>query len=287
MPLERVNQSGILGELSWLDAVQTRKSVVGQRVCCRCLVPEPSALLPGLMYPPLRVRGGISDMKFLVIDDHVLIRESLRGVLCELEPEAAVLEAANAHEAMGLVSEHPDFGLVLLDLGLPDRDGFEVLAEIRERHPTIPVVVLSGHHDRGNVVRALDLGALGFIPKTAQRRVLLSAVSLVLSGGIYIPPEILGRQERPAEPGTGQTTARKPAVSPRDLGLTDRQVEVLALMMQGKSNKAIGRTLDLAEPTVRNHVTAILKALNVTNRTEAVMAVVELGWNLRPTTTPS
>lgn len=223
-------------------------------------------------------------MDFLVIDDHVLIRESLRGVLSELEPEAAVVEATNAHEAMRLVAEHLDLGLVLLDLGLPDRDGFEVLAELRERHPTIPVVVLSGHHDRANVVRALDLGALGFIPKTAQRRVLLSAIGLVLSGGIYIPPEILGRQEKPPEPGTGQAAAKKPATSPGDLGLTDRQVEVLALMMQGKSNKAIGRVLDLAEPTVRNHVTAVLKALNVSNRTEAVMAVVELGWNLRPMT---
>jgi DNA-binding NarL/FixJ family response regulator len=133
------------------------------------------------------------------------------------------------------------------------------------------------------MVRALDLGALGFIPKTAVRQVLASAISLVLSGGIYIPPEILGREEpvAPGERGTALRTIRKPVTSPRDLRLTDRQVEVLALMMQGKSNKAIGRVLDLAEPTVRNHVTAVLKALNVTNRTEAVVAVVELGWDLR------
>src|SRR4249920_2118718 len=135
-------------------------------------------------------------MKFLVIDDHALIRESLRGVLSELELGAVILEATSADAAMRLVGEHADLGLVLLDLALPGRDGFEVLGEIRERHPTIPVVVLSGYHDRANVVRALDLGALGFIPKTAQRRVLLSAISLVLSGGIYIPPEILGRHEK-------------------------------------------------------------------------------------------
>lgn len=224
-------------------------------------------------------------MKFLVIDDHVLIRESLRGVLGELKPNAAIIEATDARETMVLVAEHLDLGLVLLDLNLPDRDGFQVLAELRERHPTIPVVVLSGHHERANVVRALDLGALGFIPKTAQRQVLVSAISLVLSGGIYIPPEILVRHEpsAQAQPGPTRGGADKSATSPRDLGLTDRQVEVLALMMQGKSNKAIGRALDLAEPTVRNHVTAVLKALNVTNRTEAVIAVVELGWELRPT----
>jgi DNA-binding NarL/FixJ family response regulator len=226
-------------------------------------------------------------MKILVVDDHVLIRESLRGVLVELRPEATIVEATDARETMRLVAEHPDdLALVLLDLNLPDRDGFLVLTELRHRHPTIPIVVLSGHHERANVVRALDLGALGFIPKTAQRQVLVSAISLVLSGGIYIPPEILGRQPLSASvlPGVARGAAGKPATSPRDLGLTDRQVEVLALMMQGKSNKAIGRALDLAEPTVRNHVTAVLKALNVTNRTEAVIAAAELGWDLRRTT---
>ena len=224
-------------------------------------------------------------MKMLVVDDHVLIRESLRGVLTELSPEAIIVEGTGAQETMQLVAEHQDLTLILLDLNLPDGDGFEVLTELRERHPTIPIVVLSGYHDRANVVRALELGALGFIPKTAQRPVLVSAISLVLSGGIYIPPEILAGQmpAARAQPGTVHGTAGKAKISPRDLGLTDRQIDVLALMMQGKSNKAIGRMLDLAEPTVRNHVTAVLKALNVTNRTEAVIAATALGWNLQRT----
>src|SRR5262245_23914025 len=221
----------------------------------------------------------------LVVDDHVLIRESLRGVLKELSPEVTIVEGTGARETMRLVVEHPDLALILLDLNLPDGDGFEVLAELRERHPTIPIVVLSGHHDRANVVRALELGALGFIPKTAQRPVLVSAISLVLSGGIYIPPEILDRSMpgARAQPVPVRVEAAKPKTSPRDLGLTDRQIDVLALMMQGKSNKAIGRMLDLAEPTVRNHVTAVLKALNVTNRTEAVIAAAALGWALQRT----
>jgi DNA-binding NarL/FixJ family response regulator len=188
------------------------------------------------------------------------------------------VEATDARETMRLVADHRDFELILLDLNLPDRDGFDVLAELRERRPTIPIVVLSGHHERDNVVRALDLGASGFIPKTAQRAVLLSAISLILSGGVYIPPEILARQPPAVSPQLD-----KPPLSVRALGLTDRQIDVLALMMKGKSNKAIGRTLDLAEPTVRNHVTAVLKALNVTNRTEAVIAVAALGWDLHRT----
>jgi DNA-binding NarL/FixJ family response regulator len=202
-------------------------------------------------------------MKILVVDDHVLIREALRGLFKELRPEATVLEAPDAARTMELLAEQPDIALVLLDLSLPDRDGLALLAEVRGRHPAIPVVVLSGFADRANVVRALDHGALGFIPKSAGREVMISALSLVFSGGVYIPPEIL---------------PVRPKASPADLGLTERQVDVLALMMQGKSNKAICRRLDLAEPTVKNHVTAILKVLGVSNRTEAVLAVSARGW---------
>jgi len=225
-------------------------------------------------------------MKILVVDDHVLIREALRGVLKELKQDAVVLEAADCRQAMASVQSQTDLGLILLDLNLPDRDGFSVLGELRERYPAISVVVLSAQQDRGSVIRALDLGALGFIPKSGQRDVMLSALRLIFSGGIYIPPEILTRDEpslaRPslAQPKLTRAAAIMTPVKPADLGLTGRQLDVLALMMQGKSNKAICRALDLAEPTVKNHVTAILKALKVTNRTEAVVAVRELGWEL-------
>ena len=218
----------------------------------------------------------ISSMKILVVDDHALIREALRNVLKDLQCDAAVLEASDARQTMRLVEEHIDVELILLDLTLPDRDGFSLLAELRECHPAVSLVVLSANSDRGNVVKALDLGALGFIPKSAPREVMLSALRLVMAGGIYIPPEILAQ---PLSPPTPQPSTAKPS-SPAELGLTARQVDVLALMMQGMSNKAICRALDLAEPTVKNHVTAILKALKVTNRTEAVIAVSEFGWAL-------
>jgi DNA-binding NarL/FixJ family response regulator len=220
-------------------------------------------------------------MRILVVDDHVLIREALRSVLKQLRETATVLEASDSREATRLVAEHADIGLILLDLGLPDRDGFSLLAELRERHPAISVVVLSAQQDRGSVVKALDLGALGFIPKSAQRDVMLTALQLVFAGGIYIPPEILAREEptAPDPQRLGRARAPLPA-SPRDLGLTERQIEVLALMTQGKSNKAICRVLQLAEPTVKNHITAIFRALKVTNRTEAVIAVIESGWKL-------
>jgi DNA-binding NarL/FixJ family response regulator len=218
-------------------------------------------------------------MKILVVDDHVLIRDALRGVLKELKGDAEVLEASDCRQALALIADNADdLGLILLDLNLPDRDGFSALAEVREHYPAVSVVVLSGQHDRSSVIRALDLGALGFIPKSGQREVMLSALQLVFAGGVYIPPEILTRDSPATQPAAKPPAAERPPASPSDLGLTGRQLDVLALMMQGKSNKAICRVLDLAEPTVKNHVTAILKALRVTNRTEAVIAVRELGW---------
>jgi DNA-binding NarL/FixJ family response regulator len=222
-------------------------------------------------------------MKVLVVDDHPLIREALRGVFHELQGDAGVIEASDSQQAMQLVAEHQDLQLILLDLNLPDRDGFSVLSELRERHPEIAVVVLSGVQDRNSVAKALDLGAVGFIPKTGQREVMVSALQLVFAGGIYIPPEILDRGQIP--PPLSPTATRlglQSAARPTDVGLTERQTDVLALMMQGKSNKAICRVLDLAEPTVKNHVTAIFKALKVINRTEAVIAARELGWELTP-----
>jgi DNA-binding NarL/FixJ family response regulator len=224
-------------------------------------------------------------MKVLLVDDHPLIREALRGVFKQLNEGAVVLEAADGRQAMQLIAEHADLELVLLDLNLPDRDGFSMLSEVRERYPAIAVVVLSGVQDRNTVAKALDLGALGFIPKTGQREVMMSALQLVFAGGIYIPPEILAREETQPASQIDAAPGARAQTSPAALGLTDRQVDVLALMMQGKSNKAICRVLNLAEPTVKNHVTAILKALKVTNRTEAVIAAREMGWNFPPAAT--
>src|SRR5262245_5684386 len=233
--------------------------------------------IPTLDAGPRRSEHGQTErqcpMKIVLVDGHFLIREALGGFLKQLKSNAAILEAVNAHQAMQLVSEHNDIQLVVLELNLPDRDGFSMLAELRERHPDISAVVLSAHEDRDSVAKALDLGALGFIPKSGLREVLLSALSLVLAGSVYIPPQILVREQRPpGSPSPACIASSTKPVLPADLGLTDRQNDVLAFMMKGKSNKAICRELDLALPTVKNHVTAILKALKVTNRTEAVIA---------------
>jgi DNA-binding NarL/FixJ family response regulator len=217
-------------------------------------------------------------MKILVVDDHPLILEALKQVLRDLDPDIEVLEARDARQAIGQASEHPELALVLLDLTLPGKHGFELLAELRRDSPELPVVVLSATEDRDTVMRAINDGAMGFIPKTSKTEVLIAALRLVFSGGVYLPPSAFSMHEGAA---TGDARLPMPATrSPRDAGLTERQAQVLALLVQGKSNKLICRALDLAEGTVKIHVTAILRALNVSNRTEAVVAVSRLGLML-------
>jgi DNA-binding NarL/FixJ family response regulator len=215
-------------------------------------------------------------MKVLIVDDHALIREALRAVLKQLKREAVIFEASNSRQAMHIVEEHPDISLILLDINLPDRDGFSVLRELRDRYATIAIIILSSSDDQDTVKRAFKLGALGFIPKTTEREVMLNAIKLVFSGGIYIPSEILEETTSP------RLTNKLATRDPKGLGLTDRQIEVLALLMKGKSNKIIAKTLNMAVPTVKNHITVVLKALNVTSRTEAVIKVGKMGWELSP-----
>jgi DNA-binding NarL/FixJ family response regulator len=228
-------------------------------------------------------------MKFLIVDDHALIREALGGVLRGLRSDAQIVDARDARTALQTLQSEPDTDLVLLDLHLPDQDGLKVLATVAERHPAVAVVILSGDTDQAVIHQALALGAQGFIPKAETREVLSSALALVLAGGVYIPPAALRGLRAASAPATATATvdpapeaATGSGVSPgqpmlNTLGLTERQLEVLALLMQGKNNKLICRALDLAEPTVKTHVSAILKALGVSSRTEAVLAVTRLG----------
>lgn len=223
-------------------------------------------------------------MKFLVVDDHALIRGALCDVLCDLRSGSTVLEAGDSCQALAALRAHSEVDLVLLDRHLPDRDGLDVLDEVRRAYPTMPVVILSGDRDPATIRQALRRGALGFVPKSETRDVLSSALALVLAGGIYVPPAALGGDQAPPSPSTGNSGN---PTSPRDLGLTERQIEVLALLMAGKNNKMICRTLGLAEPTVKNHVSAVLRALGVGSRMEAVAEVARRGWKLPPASSVS
>jgi DNA-binding NarL/FixJ family response regulator len=228
-------------------------------------------------------------MKILVVDDHPLMTEALGIVLRTLDPSASLVGAADLATALRLSDGESSFDLALLDLGLPDCSGLDGLARLREARPGLPVVVLSGVNDAKTILAALDLGAMGFIPKTSSRDVLLGAVRLVAAGQVYIPVEALKAASVPALPDATPAPPRAPekatvpdrgTVRPADLGLTPRQADVLALMLKGHSNKLIARKLDISESTVKVHVSAVLQSLNVTTRTQALIAAMDMGLRL-------
>lgn len=219
-------------------------------------------------------------MKILVVDDHPLIREALCNMLARLGETIEALEAGHCEEALRLADEHPSLDLILLDLGLPGRGGMEALEVLRKRHPSVPLVVVSANDDRETVIQALDRGAMGFIPKSSSGEVMLNALRLVFSGGVYLPHKVFMPDHSVAESATQEIYAERACLSVNDLGLTERQLQVLALIVQGKPNKLICRELGLAESTVKIHVTAILKALKVINRTQAVIALGRMGIKL-------
>ena len=215
-------------------------------------------------------------MKILVVDDHALIRQAMQGVLKKLKRGAVILGAPNCAQALQVVSANPDIDLVLLDLTLPDRDGFVFLGELRERYPKLIIVVLSAVQDPTTVMKSLDLGASGFIPKSTKGEVIFNALRLVLSGGIYVPPEIFSQGELSNFLASKRGDTRSQHVL-GTIGLTKRQLDICSLIMQGKNNKTIGRTLRLSQSTVKTHVSKILKKLKVSSRTEAVIVLGNMG----------
>jgi DNA-binding NarL/FixJ family response regulator len=212
-------------------------------------------------------------VKLLIVDDHHLILEGLKPVLKKLGDgkEATVFEAASFEAAVEYADSHSDLDLVLLDLRLPNVAGFAALLDLQERHPGLPIVVMSGEDDPVLMREAIEHGALGFIPKSSSGEVILNALRLVLSGGTYLPREIM------AAPRASPPPPAPPPSLATSLGLTPRQGDVLALLLAGKSNKSICRDLNLAEGTVKTHIAAVFKALNVSSRVQAVIAASKRG----------
>lgn len=211
-------------------------------------------------------------MRILLADDHSLFREGLLHVLKDLGTDPDVIQAADYPEALETAARNPDLDLALLDLNMPGMDGLTGVRTFRTQFPLIPVIVLSASESLDDVKQALDAGVLGYIPKSSTAPVMLSAIKLVLAGGVYLPSLLLGHEGAPTE-------ATRPAVPlPKrgTRGLTERQLQVLALLAEGKPNKVIARTLDITEGTVKIHLVAIFQTLGVRNRTEAVIAAQEM-----------
>ena len=216
-------------------------------------------------------------VKVLIADDHRLIIEGVKIKLAELDPDVEAVVAMNLDELDRAVAAHADdLDLALVDITMPGTHGHQHVAQLRAQAPALPVIVLSGSEDAELMRSLIDLGVLGFIPKAYSPDVMLSAIRLVLAGGIYIPPLLLANAKaqgwQPAE--TAPQAASDPARSIDGLRnlLTERQIDVMRLLSQGKPNKLIARDLGISEGTVKIHLAAIFRALNVRNRVEAVVA---------------
>jgi len=217
-------------------------------------------------------------MKILICDDHELFRAGLRLVLARLEESAELIDASSAEETFRVAEADPDLDLVLMDLGMPGMDGLSALGVLRDRFPALPVVIVSASERDADVRAALDRGASGFIPKSSSAPVLLAALRLVLSGGVYVPPLVLAATAT----GSGDTPPATDRRRARAAALTPRQLEVLDLMAKGRTNREICDRLGIAEGTVKAHVATILEALDVANRTQAAAVMRDLGIPTAP-----
>ncbi|WP_295006615.1 response regulator transcription factor [uncultured Dechloromonas sp.] len=213
-------------------------------------------------------------LKLLVVEDHALVREGLVRLLGQMEPGVTVLESPDFESALNVLDTAGEFDLVLLDLALPGIDGFAGLDILRRRYPAMPVAVVSAFDDVPTITRVLNLGASGFIPKAFSGEALLSAVREVLDGNIFRPT---GQSAGPTLDAETPIPPVKKGVRPDEVGLTDRQAQVLALMVRGLSNREIADQLGLSEGTVKIHATAVFKTLDVSSRTQALVAVARYG----------
>ncbi|MFK7860575.1 MAG: response regulator transcription factor [Granulosicoccus sp.] len=209
-------------------------------------------------------------MKLLIVDDHTLFRSGLVHLLQSLSPQPEVVQSGDLNTTLELLENHTDLDLVLLDLKLSDAVGMDSLLTLRKHAPEIPIIILSGEQDPGVIRRCIDHGAMGFITKSATHDELLSAIRLIINGGIYLPRDVTiasGYVSRPEERADVALLS----------ALSDRQREVLAYLLQGKPNKTISSNMEISENTVKAHLSAIFRTLGARNRTEAVYFAARAG----------
>ncbi|MDO8206425.1 MAG: response regulator transcription factor [Gallionella sp.] len=210
-------------------------------------------------------------MKILLADDHALFRDGMRYVLQQLSESLEILEADNFLDCLKIAGQHPELDMLLLDLHMPGSDGPKSVSYFHQRYPHIPVVVVSGEECCSNMEKVMDYGASGFVCKSSNANTMLSALNLVMSGGVYLPPEILRHYELEA------AHVDRRSLHTNAYGLTQRQMQVLQHLCAGMSNKEIASRIHLAEGTVKIHVAAVYHTLKVGSRIEAVRAAEHLG----------
>ncbi len=220
-------------------------------------------------------------MKVVIVEDHPLMRSALIDIVESAFPQVQTEGFARLQAAKRWLQANPDCRLVILDLTLPDAGPLPIVEDVRAEAPLAKLLVYSAQSDPHLMREALDAGAAGYVPKSASRHVVQQALVRVAAGSGYVPPELLALNRAVAAPASSVRQAPAGEGLASHLGLTERQHDVLTLILRGLPNKLICRHLSLAEGTVKVHVSAVLKVLGVRNRTEAVVAATRLGWRGR------
>lgn len=220
-------------------------------------------------------------MRILFADDHTLVREGIRPFLNELDGDVEVVEADTLPSAMACAEEAGDLDLILLDLKMPGMNGFNGITEFSQSHPGVPIVILSGHYNRKDVIAALDHGVSGYIPKNIGGMAMVNALRLVLAGEKYLPSEAFSdtstnEDASILEPQSPPYGSGEP--DPKFKTLTPRESEILRLLVDGLTNKQIAINLNLQEITVKIHVRNIYRKIGASNRAQAVKITLESGW---------
>jgi DNA-binding NarL/FixJ family response regulator len=213
-------------------------------------------------------------MHILVVDDHPLYRSGVVHTLHATNGDLDVAECGSVAAALERLDGGFPAELIVLDLNMPGSQGLDALRTMRARRPDVPVLVLSANEDPRTVRECVDLGAYGFVPKSAPVDMLPAALELVLAGGVFLPPSSLSVDAAP-------TPAQQDAWDKLGARLTERQRQVLLGIVQGKPNKVIARDLNLSDATIKTHVSHIFDALVVSSRTEAVYALARAGIGIR------
>ncbi len=216
-------------------------------------------------------------MKILLVDDHSLFREGMCYVLQQLQEQVEIFEASNFPDALKQAELNSDLDLALVDLNMPGSEGAISIKFFHQRFPHIPVVVVSGEDGRDKMEKVMSYGAMGFVCKSATAPVMLSALNLVLAGGVYVPPQMLQQRHHVMLEAREPDCLDKRSLHTNEYGLTARQMQVLGHLAEGLSNKQIAKAVDLAEGTVKIHVAAVYQVLRVNSRMEAVRVAEQLG----------
>ncbi|QTF92034.1 response regulator transcription factor [Halomonas sp. BM-2019] len=215
--------------------------------------------------------------KLLIADDHPLFREAIGRVIRDGFPDAEVLEAEDLDTTQALALEHDDLDLILLDLNMPGVHGLSGLIQLRNEAPTIPVVIISAEEEKQVILQAVTYGAVGFITKSSPREQMTQAIAQILDGNIYLPSEII-RASGSSSRAVGRDEHTLTAAQLETL--TRKQLQVLEHMTRGESNKMIAYHLEIAETTVKAHVSAILRKLGVHNRVQAILSASDIDFNV-------